>query len=66
MLTHNYKTQLQGAALEFLQRYQKKGQGFLDKTVMGDETWVQYEDVETKEQSKQWKHSEYPGRRVKF
>ena len=55
-----------GASLECLQRYHEKGQGFLDKIVTEYETWVQYENVETKEQSKQWKHSESPGRPVKF
>lgn len=66
MFTDNQKTQQMGAALEFLQHYHEKGKGFLDKIVTGDETWVQYENVEMKEQSKQWKHSESLGRLVKF
>jgi hypothetical protein len=47
------------SALNFLQRYHKDGDEFLNDIVRvtGDETWVSFVNVETKEQSKQWKHT---------
>lgn len=51
------------AVLEFLQRY--KRQDFLDKIVTGDETWVNYKNIETKEQSKQRLHSSSPNKPIK-
>jgi len=44
----------------FLQRYWEEGGGFLDRIVTGDETWVQFVNAETKEQSKQWMHTHSP------
>lgn len=57
MIANKHKTQRMGAELEFLHRYHvSKGEDFLDKLLTGDERRVQYENVETKEQSKQCKH----------
>lgn len=39
MLTDKHKSQQIGAAIFFLQHYHKKGKEFLDKIVMGGETW---------------------------
>jgi hypothetical protein len=44
------------SALTFLERYHKDGDEFLNHIVTGDETWVSFVHVETKEQSKQWMH----------
>lgn len=66
IVTRNHKTQKMGAALYFLHHYHNKGQDLLNKIVIGDETWVQYQNVEMKDESKQWKHSESSGRPVKF
>jgi hypothetical protein len=43
-------------ALTFLEQYHKDGNEFLSHIiwVTGDETWVSFVNVETKEQSKQW------------
>ena len=51
MLTGVHKTQRMASALTFLQRYHDEGDEFLDKIVTGDETWVKFVNVETKEQS---------------
>jgi hypothetical protein len=42
----------------FLERYHKDGDKFLSHIVQitGNETWVSFVNVETKEQSKQWMH----------
>jgi hypothetical protein len=37
------------SALTFLQRYHGEEDEFLDKIVTGDETWVKFVNVETKE-----------------
>jgi hypothetical protein len=36
-----------GSALTFLQRYWEERGEFLDRIVTGDETWVQFMNVET-------------------
>jgi hypothetical protein len=47
-----------GSASTFLQRYWEQRDEFLDRIVTGDETWVQFMNIETtKEQSKQWMHT---------
>jgi histone-lysine N-methyltransferase SETMAR len=57
MLTDVHKTQRMVSALTFLQHYHDEGDIFLDKIVTGDETWVKFVNVETKEQSRQWMHT---------
>jgi len=60
MLTAVHKQQWVEAAQEFLQWHETEGEDFLDSIVTGDETWVYYTTPETKEQSKQWRHSSSP------
>jgi hypothetical protein len=47
------------AFVEFLERYHKDGDLFLNHIIRitDDETWVSFVNVETKEQSKQWMHT---------
>jgi hypothetical protein len=66
MLTDVHKTQIIVSAWTFLQHYHNKGDEFLDKIVAGDETWVQFVNVETKEQSGQWMHTDSPLKPRKF
>ena len=47
-----HKTQRMGSALTFLQRYWEEGDKFFDRIMSGDETWVQFVNAETREQSK--------------
>lgn len=65
-LTDFHKTQRMGSVLTFLQCYWEEGGEFLDRTVSGDETWVQIVNAETKEQSKQWMHKHSPNKPKKF
>jgi hypothetical protein len=53
---------------DFLERYHKDGNGLLSLIlrVTGDETWVSFVNVETKEQSKQWTHTHSPNKPKKF
>jgi hypothetical protein len=46
----------------FLEQYHKDGKEFLSYIVRvtGDETWVSFVNVVTKEQSKQWMHTHSP------
>jgi len=61
-----HKTQRMGSALMFLQHYWEEGDEFLDRIVAGDETWVQFINTKTKEQSKQWMHTHSPNKSKKF
>ena len=54
------------SALMFLQCYHDEGDEFLDKIVTGDETWVKFINVETKEQSQQWMHKHSLNKPRKF
>lgn len=45
---------------ELLALLNENEESFFHQIVTGDETWVHYYDPETKEQSKQWKHSGSP------
>jgi len=40
-----------------LKRFEAEGDGFLGRTVIGDETWVHYHQPETKKASKEWRHT---------
>ena len=64
--TDFHKTQRMGSALMLLQCYWEEGGEFLDRIVSGDETWVQFMNAETKEQSKQWMHTHSPNKPKKF
>jgi hypothetical protein len=59
MLTDAHKKQRMVCALAFLDQCHKYGDEFLDDIirVTGDEIWVSFVNVETKEQSKQWMHT---------
>ncbi|UYV67791.1 hypothetical protein LAZ67_5002075 [Cordylochernes scorpioides] len=60
MLTEDHKRHRVEAAQKFLDCHETNGEEFLDSIVTGDETWVHYTTPETKEQSKQWKHTSSP------
>jgi hypothetical protein len=51
MLTGVHETQRMGLALLLLEQYQKDSDEFLSHIVTGDETWVSFVNVETKEHS---------------
>jgi hypothetical protein len=53
MLTGEHKTQQMASAFTSLERYHKDGDESVNHTITGDETWVPFVNVETKEQSKQ-------------
>jgi hypothetical protein len=51
-----------GLGFDFLQPYREVGDKFLNHIirVIGDETWVSFVNVETREQSNQWMHTHSP------
>jgi hypothetical protein len=57
-----------GFGFGFLERYHKDGGEFLNHIVRvtGDETWLSFMNVGTKEQSKQWMHTHSPNKPKKF
>lgn len=65
LLSEEQKAQRMGAALSFLQRYEREGDAFLNQIVTGDETWVRYVNAETKLQSMQWGHTHSPKKPTK-
>ena len=48
------------ACQEHLKRFEADGDGFLGRTVTGDETWVHYHEPETKKANKEWRHTSSP------
>jgi hypothetical protein len=69
MVTDVHKTRRMASAfVYFLERYHKHGDIFLINIihVTGDETWVSFMNVETKEQSKQWMHTHSPNKPKNF
>jgi len=48
------------ACQELLKRFEAEGDGFLGRTVTGDETWVHYHQPETKKANKKWRHTSSP------
>jgi hypothetical protein len=43
-----------------LRCYEAKGEGFLERIVSGDESWVHYFQPEAKQASNEWWHSSSP------
>jgi len=60
MLTEDHQRQRTDSSREFLQRYADENDNFLDSTVTGDETWAFHFTPETKQQSREWRHSSSP------
>ncbi|XP_035216154.1 uncharacterized protein LOC118189614 [Stegodyphus dumicola] len=57
LLTEEHKGKRFEIALKFPQCYQKEGNQFLDKIVIGDESWIHHFSPETKRRFPKWKHS---------
>ena len=66
MLTDAQKAARMGAALIFLERYERDGNAFLDQIVTGDETWISHNTPTSKRQSMEWHHAQSPKRPCKF
>lgn len=60
LLTEEHKRKHFESGFEFLQRYQKEGNQFLDKIVTVDETWSHSFSLETKRSLLEWKSSISP------
>ncbi|XP_063215963.1 histone-lysine N-methyltransferase SETMAR-like [Bacillus rossius redtenbacheri] len=66
MLTDINKERRMASALSFLLRYADDGEHFLTQIVTGDETWIHFDNEETKLQSQQWIHTFSPNKPKKF
>jgi hypothetical protein len=51
------------ACQELLKRFEAESDGFLGRTVTGDETWVHYHQPETKKASEEWCHTSSKNRK---
>jgi len=59
-LTAELKERCVDACQELLKRFEGEGDGFVERIVTGDETWVHYHQLETKKASKKWRHTSSP------
>jgi hypothetical protein len=59
-LTAELKERRFDACQEHLKRFETEGDGFLEKIVTGNETWVHYHQPETKKASKEWRQTSSP------
>jgi hypothetical protein len=59
-LTEDHKQKRVEICTQFLYRYEREGEGLLERIVMGDETWVHHFEPESKQQSMQWKYTSFP------
>jgi hypothetical protein len=66
MLVGAQKMHRMASALMLSERYHKDGNEFLRHIVTGDEIWVSFVNVETKELSKQRMHTHSPNKQRKF
>ncbi|GFV74633.1 uncharacterized protein TNCV_5130751 [Trichonephila clavipes] len=62
LLTEEHKLKRMACALDFLDRYHKEGDQFLERIVTGDATWVSHITPESKRQSMEWRHTNSPVR----
>jgi len=60
LLTEGHQRQSIDYSREFLQRYADESDNFLDSIVIVDETWAFHFTTETKQQSREWRHSSSP------
>ena len=49
-----------GSRTIILERFENEGEEFFSHLVTGDETWISYTNVESKQKSMQWCHSSSP------
>ena len=60
MLSEENMTNKTEASRQFLRKFSQSGIDFLDRIITTDETWFNYYDTETKQQSSQWKNVDSP------
>lgn len=60
MLTDAHKQKRLASAENFLHRFETQGDELFEHIITGDETWISYTNVESKQQSMQWRHSASP------
>ena len=60
LLTAELNERRVDACQELLKRFEAEGDGFLGRTVTGDETWVYYHQPKTKKSIKEWRHTSSP------
>jgi len=60
MLSDEMKAERVRISRELLERFEKEGEDFLKKIIIGDETYVHHYDPEKKRQSMEYRHEESP------
>lgn len=60
LLSTDHKENRVACSMEFLRRYDREGDAFLDRIITQDETWLHHYDPESKRQSSVWKTPRTP------
>jgi hypothetical protein len=55
-----HKTDRKAISSKLLERFKAEGETFLTQTVKADATWVHHFELETKGQSMEWHHLQFP------
>jgi hypothetical protein len=58
--TVKYKTQKKVVSSKLLECFKAEGETFLTQTVKADATWVHHFKLQTKGQSTEWNHPQFP------
>ena len=63
MLTQEHKEHRMQVCQDLLNQYEAEGDGFLDRIVIGDETWCDHYEPESKRKSMEWRHVNSPSKK---
>jgi len=63
MLTQEHKEQRIQVCHDLLKQYDAEGNSFLDRIITGDETWRHHYEPESKRQSVEWQHLNFPSKK---
>jgi len=63
MLKQEHKEQRIQVCQDLLKQYEAEGNSFLDRIITGDETWCHHYEPESKRQSMEWRHVNFPSKK---
>jgi len=63
MLTQEHKEHRVQVCQDLLNQYVAEGDNFLDRIIAGDETWYHYYEPQSKRQSIEWRHVNFPSKK---
>jgi hypothetical protein len=63
MLTQEHKDHLMQVCQDLLNHYEAEGNSFLDRIISGDMMWCHHYEPESKQQSMEWRHANFPSKK---